>query len=201
MVMHVNITELNSDPYQQFLLWFADWRHTDPAEPHVMTVATSDEHHMPWIRTVLLRGHDERGFVFYTNYQSNKAHQLAHNTQAALHFLWQSLGRQILIQGTVEKTTPQESEAYFQSRPRESQIGAWASHQSAPLESRAVLMQRVNDLTKKFEGHSIPTPPHWGGYRIHPTYYEFWKLGEHRLHDRFVYTPTDSGWLITRLNP
>ena len=201
MTMNLDITELNSNPYTQFVKWFADWRTTQPAEPHTMTVATSDAHNMPWTRTVLLRGHDERGFVFYTNYESNKAHQLAHNAQAAAHFLWQPLGRQILIQGHVEKTTAKESNDYFQSRPRESQIGAWASHQSTPLKDRAELMQRVADLTKKFEGGPIPTPPNWGGYRITPSRYEFWQLGEFRLHDRFIYIPQNGGWKIQRLNP
>jgi pyridoxamine 5'-phosphate oxidase len=201
MTMSLDVTQLNHDPYQQFLAWFTDWRATQPAEPHAMTVATADAHKLPWIRTVLLRGHDERGFVFYTNYLSNKAEQLALNPQAALHFLWQPLGRQILIQGNVEKTSAQESDAYFQSRPRESQIGAWASHQSTLLKDRAELMQRVADLTKQYEGKMIPTPPHWGGYRVTPERYEFWQLGEHRLHDRFIYLPKGNSWEIQRLNP
>lgn len=201
MPTHLEMSQLHHDPYQQFVRWFADWCATQPIEPNAMMVATSDEQHMPWIRTVLLRGHNQNGFVFYTNYESNKAKQLALNAQAALHFLWQPLGRQILIQGNVEKTTAQESDAYFQSRPRESQIGAWASHQSAPLKDRAELMQRVINLTKQYEGKSVPTPPHWGGYRIKPTRYEFWQLGDFRLHDRFSYLQKNDGWLIQCLNP
>lgn len=199
--MNLDINQLQADPYTQFLNWFSDWRATQPAEPHTMTVSTCDEYHMPWTRTVLLRGHDARGFVFYTNYLSHKAQQLAHNPQAALHFLWQPLGRQILIQGRVEKTTAAESDAYFQSRPRESQVGAWASHQSQPLSGRDELMQRVAELTAKFASGKVPTPEHWGGYRIIPSRYEFWQLGEYRLHDRFIYLPNKDGWDIQRLNP
>ena len=199
--MRLDLEQLAGDPYTQFAKWFADWQATQPAEAYAMTLTTVDANHAPWVRTVLLRGQDARGFVFYTNYQSAKATQLTHNSEAALHFFWQPLGRQILIQGRTEKVSFEESDAYFQSRPRESQIGAWASHQSTPLKNRDELMQRVTNLTKQYENKPIPTPPHWGGYRVKPYRYEFWQLGEFRLHDRFVYTQLNRDWLIERLNP
>jgi pyridoxamine 5'-phosphate oxidase len=199
--MNLDIEQLHQNPYHQFATWFAQWKTTEPPEPYTMVLATVDDHHKPWMRTVLLRGQDDRGFVFYTNYQSNKAHQLHANPEAALHFLWQPLGRQVLIQGHVEKTSAQESHDYFQSRPRESQIGAWASEQSTRLSSRSELMQRFEKISQQYENTLIPTPPHWGGYRVIPARYEFWQLGAHRLHDRFVYTKENTHWKIERLNP
>jgi pyridoxamine 5'-phosphate oxidase len=167
-----------------------------------MTLATSTRDGIPSARIVLLKSHDARGFVFYTNYSSQKAHDLAENPRASLLFFWPALERQVRICGTVAKVTHEESEAYFRTRPRGSQLGAWASAQSAVLGSRAELEARVRDVDEKYKGAGVPLPPHWGGYRVTPTSLEFWQGREDRLHDRLRYTRrADGTWRLERLAP
>ncbi len=202
----LDIPQLDPDPIAQFAAWFNAWRATRPAEPDAMVLSTVDAEGQPWARTVLLKQHDKNGFVFFTNRDSNKGTQLAHNTRVALHFLWLSstpdqANRQVLVQGLAERTSPAEDDAYFASRPRDSRLGAWASQQSQPLESRAALEDHLAAYTQQYAGSEVPRPPHWGGYRVVPQRIEFWQAGEYRLHDRFVYTRKGALWLIERLNP
>ncbi len=203
----LDIPQLNSDPVAQFANWFDAWRATGPVEANAMVLATVDADGQPWARTVLLKQFDASGFVFYTNRQSNKGLHLAQNARAALHFLWlpgsaDHPARQVQVQGRIAHTGADEDDAYFASRPRESQLGAWASHQSRALDARSVLEDRFDAYTVQFAGDAVPRPPHWGGYRVIPGRIEFWQGGAHRLHDRFAYVRDDSGiWIITRLNP
>jgi pyridoxamine 5'-phosphate oxidase len=153
-------------------------------------------------RMVLMKGVDERGLVFYTNYQSGKAAALAECDQASMLFPWNELDRQVSVSGAIERASEEESDAYFASRPRDSQLGAWASAQSQGIENREALMQQLADASARFGEGDIPRPPHWGGYRLAPLSWEFWQGGESRLHDRFRYTRTDDkSWQVTRLQP
>lgn len=171
-------------------------------QPFSVTLATATRAGRPSARVVLLRGRDTRGFVFFTNYESRKGRDLSENPFAALDFYWPELDRQIRIEGAVEKSTEAESDAYFHSRPRGSQISACASDQSKAIDSRDALEGRVEHLEKKYEGKVIPRPAFWGGYRLIPNLFEFWQEGPFRLHDRFEYRPAPSGgWMITRLSP
>jgi len=170
-------------------------------EPTAMSLATSDADGRVSVRTMLLKDFDSTGFVFYTNTHSNKGRQLALNPQAALCILWKAIFRQVLVEGKIETVTDAEADAYFASRPRGSQIGAWASAQSEALESREVLVQRVEEYELKFEGGDVPRPPHWSGYRLLPDMIEFWSGMESRLHDRFRFTLVDGEWQKQRLNP
>jgi len=170
-------------------------------EPYAMSLATSDSSGRVSVRTMLLKDFDAKGFVFYTSKQSNKGRQLAENPQAALTILWKAIFRQVLVEGTVEPVTDEEAEAYFASRPRDSQIGAWASAQSEALDSREELEQRVKEFTVKFMDGDVPRPPHWSGYRLVPDMIEFWYGKESRLHDRFRFTLVDGEWQKQRLYP
>lgn len=170
-------------------------------EPSAMSVATTDASGRVSVRTMLLKDFDERGFVFYTNTHSHKGQQLAQRPQAGLCMLWKTIFQQVLVEGSVEAVTDQEADDYFASRPRGSQIGAWASLQSETLDSREVLEQRVADFEQKFEGQDVPRPPHWTGYRVIPDMIEFWYGKESRLHDRFRFTLQDGGWERRRLYP
>ena len=191
-----------SDPVTQFHAWFEQYRATEPAEPTVMTLASCDQNGQPWQRIVLLKGYDHEGFVFFTNYESNKGQQLGENGKASLHFFWIDMERQVQIQGEVEKISREEAEQYFHSRPRESQLGAWASAQSRPLENRQQLEDKFAAVSDQFEGQTVPLPDFWGGYRIKPLRMEFWQGGAHRLHDRVEYiTDGNGGWHKQRLNP
>jgi pyridoxamine 5'-phosphate oxidase len=191
-----------SDPVTQFHAWFEQYRATEPAEPTVMTLASCDQNGQPWQRIVLLKGYDHEGFVFFTNYESNKGQQLGDNGKASLHFFWIDMERQVQIQGEVEKISREEAEQYFHSRPRESQLGAWASAQSRPLENRQQLEDKFAAVSDQFEGQTVPLPDFWGGYRIKPLRMEFWQGGAHRLHDRVEYiTDGNGGWHKQRLNP
>lgn len=190
------------NPYQQFQIWFEQAIASQLPEPNAMTLATATPDGTPSARMVLLKDFDERGFVFYTNYQSYKAQDLTTNPQAALVFWWAELERQVRIQGRVEKVSDQESDAYFYSRPLNSRLGAWASDQSRVIASREILELRLQELKTKFENQEIPRPPHWGGFRVIASTIEFWQGQPSRLHDRLNYRlGDDHTWLIERLSP
>ncbi|MCA9994882.1 MAG: pyridoxamine 5'-phosphate oxidase [Anaerolineales bacterium] len=190
------------EPFAQFAAWMVEAEQADLLEPNAMTLATADENGRPSARLVLLKEFDEQGFVFYTNYESRKGRELAANPWAALTFWWGSLQRQVRIEGRVERVSGEESDAYYESRPAGSRIGAWASHQSEVIEDRAELEARLVELEARFAVEEIVRPPFWGGYRVVPTAVEFWQGGVNRLHDRFRYTRQANGsWLIERLSP
>lgn len=189
------------DPFAFFRAWLAEAEGAEPNDPNAMALATVASDGRPSIRIVLLKGLDDRGFVFYTNTESRKGDHLAAHPSAALNFHWKSLRRQVRVEGAVEPVTPAEADAYFASRPRGSQIGAWASAQSRPLDSRATLERRVAELEAAYAGRDVPRPPHWSGYRIVPELFEFWQDREFRLHDRFQYGRAGDGWTIARLYP
>jgi pyridoxamine 5'-phosphate oxidase len=192
-----------SDPFALFRTWMAEAEALEPADPEAMALATADAEGMPNVRMILLKGADERGFVFYTNRESAKGHELAANPKAALLFYWKSLGRQIRMRGPVEPATEAEADAYFATRHRESRIGACASRQSRPLASRAVLEAEVKRLTEQFGDVPVNRPSYWRGYRLIPLEIEFWRSGAFRLHDRIVFrraSPHDP-WSKTRLYP
>ncbi|ALO45221.1 pyridoxamine 5'-phosphate oxidase [Pseudohongiella spirulinae] len=190
--------ELALDPIEQFGRWMDQAIKMEQPEPTAMVLATSQ----PSQRVVLLKGFDERGFTFFTNYESRKAQQIAVNSSVSLHFPWLTIERQVIIQGVAEKVSIEESRAYFNSRPRESQLGAWASPQSRVLASRDVMEQQYESASEKFAGQDIPLPEFWGGYRVAPQSIEFWQGGSRRLHDRFLYIrQADGDWLIERLAP
>ncbi len=192
---------VDADPIRQFQLWFQQALDAQVPEPNSMTLATVDEQGQPSARIVLVKGADERGFVFFTNYESRKGHDLAINPRASLLFYWIELERQVRIEGKVEKTSAHESDAYFASRPLGSRIGAWASEQSREIAGRTLLEEREKAFAERFGDHP-PRPPHWGGYRLVPAKIEFWQGRPSRLHDRILYTRNaDASWQISRLAP
>jgi pyridoxamine 5'-phosphate oxidase len=194
--------DLHSDPFEQFGAWFAAALAADIRDVNAMTLATATGDGKPTARIVLLKGFDERGFAFFTNYDSEKGRQLEANPYAALAFFWVKLERQIRISGRVEKTSREDSAAYFHSRPAGARLGAWASKQSEVIDSRQILDARLEQMTERFEGGEIPLPPHWGGYRVTPDQIEFWQGRPNRLHDRFRYSRrADGSWQIDRLAP
>ncbi|MDF7800100.1 pyridoxamine 5'-phosphate oxidase [Pontiellaceae bacterium B1224] len=193
--------DLSDDPLVQFEHWLNQAIEADLQDPTAMTLATVDVDGQPSQRIVLLKHLDERGFVFYTNYESHKAQDIAVNPKVSLHFPWHMLERQVKICGVVEKVSQSESLKYFASRPQESQLAAWASAQSRPISSRQLLMQQFNAMKEKFRQGKVPLPSFWGGYRVQPQTIEFWQGGGNRLHDRFQYARTDQGWSIERLAP
>jgi pyridoxamine 5'-phosphate oxidase len=194
--------DVDPDPMVQFGRWFDDAEAADLVEPSAMTLATATAEGVPSARMVLLRGVDQRGFVFYTNYESRKAAELAANPRAALVFWWGELQRQIRVEGPVERTSQQESAAYFRTRPLGSRLSAWASPQSRVIPGRAVLDQRVAELAAGHPDGDIPLPPFWGGYRLVPEVVELWQGRPNRLHDRLRYTRSADGrWQIKRLAP
>ena len=195
-------TEIDSNPFAQFKEWFDRALSADILEPNAMTVATTTPEGKPSARMVLLKDFDARGFVFYTNYNSHKAQELAENPQAALVFWWAELQRQVRICGRVEKVSDEESDKYFYSRPFSSRLGAWASNQSEVIENREVLEQQLEELKEKYQDREVPRPSHWGGIRVIPAEIEFWQGRSSRLHDRLVYTRMEDGsWKIERLSP
>jgi len=193
-------SNLDDDPVKQFSLWFTEAIDSGIVEPSAMTLATTDESEIG-IRTVLLKYFDDKGFVFYTNYKSKKSRQIETRPEAALLFSWLTLERQIKIVGSVEKVSSLESIKYFASRPKDSQIGAWASKQSTTISSRDILQSQFESMKQKFSSGEVPLPDFWGGYRVIPRTIEFWQGRESRLHDRFVYQRNKDGWTISRLSP
>ncbi len=189
------------DPHALFQAWVADARASEINDPEAMALATVDASGLPDVRMVLLKGFDERGVVFYTNADSTKGLELAATPKAAVLFHWKSLRRQIRVRGSVSPVSDAEADAYFASRPRASRIGAWASAQSRPLDSRATLEKAAEDYGAEFPGPDVPRPPYWKGFRIAPVSFEFWKDGAHRLHDRVVFTRSGDGWTKQRLYP
>jgi pyridoxamine 5'-phosphate oxidase len=193
--------DLAADPIEQFRLWLEQAMTVDPKEFTAMTLATADGEGRPSARVVLLKGVDERGFVFYTHFDSRKGRELLANPRAALVFYWMALDRQVRIEGTVEKTSRAESEAYFASRPLGSRLGAWASPQSRPISGREELERKVREAGERF-AEKVPLPPDWGGFRVHPETIEFWQGRPSRLHDRLRYSRhSDGDWRIERLAP
>ena len=200
--------QLDPSPIVQFALWLDQAIKMDLVDPTAMVLSTVGADGQPGQRVVLLKGFDEHGFMFFTNYESRKARDIATNARVSLHFPWYPIERQVLVCGVAEKVSVEESRTYFQSRPRESQLGAWASPQSRVLASREDMMAQFESVSKKFDGQEIPLPDFWGGFRVRPTRVEFWQGGANRLHDRFQYSLPDAEagkgaghWQIDRLAP
>lgn len=192
--------DLFADPIKQFEKWFKEAVEGGVSEPNAMGLSTVSNNR-PSSRIVLLKGVDERGFVFYTNYDSRKGSEIEANPWISLNFFWQIQARQIRIEGRIEKVSTEESDEYFKTRPRESQLGAWASSQSTILRSRIDLENELERYIKTYENTEVPRPPHWGGYIVRPVRIEFWQGRESRLHDRFLYEHHNEGWMVFRLSP
>jgi pyridoxamine 5'-phosphate oxidase len=190
-----------AEPFERFDAWFAEAQATGMEDPNAMVLATVGAGGRPSARVVLLKGLDERGFVFYTNGESQKGRELAANPNASLSFHWRELHRQVRVEGVVERVTAEEADAYFATRPRISQLGAWASQQSRPLAERARLVAALERVTQTYEGREVPRPPHWGGFRVLPDRLELWVAGEYRLHERTVYQRSGVGWERSLLYP
>ena len=190
-----------ANPHALFDGWYAEARASELNDSNAMALATADAAGRPSVRMVLLKGHDTHGFVFYTNLESRKAEELVANPNASLLFHWKSLRRQIRIDGPVSRVSDAEGDAYFATRSRDSQLGAWASDQSRPLESRALFEARYQEMVDRFEGQSVPRPPHWSGFRLNPMTIEFWMDREHRLHERRLFVREGDGWREGLLYP
>mgnify|MGYP006076606535 FL=1 len=192
---------LRSNPFEQFSLWMDQALEAEIVDPTAMSLATVDTQGKPWQRMVLLKGFDERGFVFYTNLGSRKVADIMSNPQVSLQFPWLQLDRQVIVGGKAEPLSDNETSDYFKSRPISSQLAAWASEQSSPIASREVLEAQFNAVQQRFESGEVPLPEFWGGYRIVPREFEFWQGGENRLHDRFSFQRDGDSWIISRLSP
>ncbi|MGA3243722.1 MAG: pyridoxamine 5'-phosphate oxidase [Bacteroidota bacterium] len=194
-------TDVDLNPFVQFDRWLDEALTSLLPEPNAMALATATGEGKPSVRMVLLKGYDDRGFVFFTNYEGRKSSELLKNPNAALLFYWSELERQVRIEGTVEKTSRQESEEYFNTRPLESRLGAWASRQSEVIPGRSDLERKVSDLKESYANREVPVPPFWGGFRLQPQVFEFWQGRENRLHDRIRYSLQGGVWVIERLSP
>jgi pyridoxamine 5'-phosphate oxidase len=197
----MNPQELNSDPFKEFLKWYEMAEQAKLKNPNAMTLATANKKGVPSARVVLYKGTNQKGFLFYTNYKSQKAVELEENPHAALVFYWPSLDRQIRIQGKIEKISRAESDQYWETRPRESQIGALASQQSSKILGRKELEEEIKKLAHQFEDKKIPRPLHWGGFCLVPDHFEFWIEGKYRIHDRFCYTRKRNEWEFYQVAP
>jgi pyridoxamine 5'-phosphate oxidase len=192
---------LDPDPIRQFSHWFAEAMETQVLDPNAMSIASVAADGQPSLRTVLLKYYDASGFVFYTNLESRKSREIIANPRVALLFYWAELSRQVRITGIASHTSAAENLRYFLTRPRDSQIGAWVSAQSSVISSRSLIENKFMELRLKFAAGEVPLPSFWGGYRVQPATIEFWQAGEHRLHDRFLYSRSSAGWSIERLAP
>ena len=195
----LEVEDLKATPHEMLEFWLSEVEELH--DFNAMVVSSVDASGQPHSRVVLLRGVNEDGLKFYTNYSSNKGQELELNNKVALNFFWPTVERQVRVEGELHKLSDAESDAYFNSRPRESQIGAWVSPQSSTIDSREVLNERFREFTDKFEGHLVPRPAHWGGYIIRPKYFEFWQGRPNRLHDRLTYTLVEGNWSIGRMAP
>jgi pyridoxamine 5'-phosphate oxidase len=193
--------DANPDPIAQFAAWFSDAQRAAVEDPNAMVLATATPDGAPSARVVLLKGFDDRGFVFFTDYRSRKGGELEANPRAALVLYWVELERQVRITGSVTRTSPEESSAYYRSRPLGSRLGAWVSHQSQPIPSREALETGLREAEHRFADGEVPLPPHWGGYRVRPEAIEFWQGRENRLHDRIRYVRDGNSWRVERLAP
>jgi len=192
---------MSTDPHALFEEWLAEARLAEPNDPTAVALATADAQGRPSVRMVLMKGHDESGFVFYTNLDSRKGGELAANPSAALLFHWKSLRRQVRVEGPVEPVSDAEADSYFATRGRDSQLGAWASDQSRPLDARPIFEARYEEMRSRFEGRDVPRPPRWGGWRVRPVRIEFWNDRAHRLHERRLFTRAGEGWSEGLLYP
>ena len=191
----------DTDPFKLFDEWFAEARTSEPNDPNSMALATATPDGRPSVRMVLLKGHGPEGFAFYTNLDSRKGAEIAANPHAALLFHWKSLRRQIRIEGPLEQVSDADADGYFATRGRDSQLGAWASYQSRPLDSRETFERRFEEMTRRFEGEAVPRPTRWSGFRLKPVSFEFWSDRPHRLHERRVFAPAGNGWRERLLYP
>ena len=193
--------DVTENPFEQFSLWFEEAMKSQLPEPNAMILATATKDGKPSVRALLLKGFDEDGFVFYTNYESRKGKELEENNNASILFFWAELERQVRLEGKITKITAQESKKYFDTRPYKSRLGAWASNQSTVIESRFVIVKKFLKYFAKFHSNEIPLPPYWGGYILKPECFEFWQGRANRLHDRVRYTKESEKWIIERLSP
>lgn len=201
---HESLSEssVRADPIEQFRIWFDEAMARKITEPNAMSLATVDGEGQPWLRTVLLKAYDQRGFIFYTNYESRKGRQLASNPKASVLFPWIQMERQVVVTGEVERISTAESLKYFSSRPFGSRVGAWVSQQSSVVSSRSLLLAKLDEMKRKFQNGEVPLPSFWGGYCLKPTTIEFWLGGKNRIHDRIFYSRAgDGSWKIERLAP
>ncbi|MBN1632791.1 MAG: pyridoxamine 5'-phosphate oxidase [Ignavibacteria bacterium] len=197
----LDVKDVNFNPFEQFSVWFDEVLASNLIEPNALILATADKKGKPSVRALLLKGFSEKGFVFYTNYESRKGKELAENNQASILFYWAELERQVRLEGKVEKISEKDSYNYFKTRPFKSKVGAWASNQTEVINSRFTIIKKFLYYLAKFHSKEIPLPPHWGGYILIPEIFEFWQGRESRLHDRIRYRKDNSRWIIERLSP